>query len=310
MPSALRRFAAEAIPAFRVLQFNCLADHLSNAFPLVDAKWLSWEHRSELIVGEIIRVDADFVCLEEVDHFADVLEPALASRGYTGFFKQKPGGVDGCALFYRQSAAEMLCVEEVEYADIAAMPGASQVAVVGSFRLVPSLRHVCVAVTHLKAKDEFEGVRLQQAAALMRHLHTAYAWSPCGVPIKGLAGSLQKDLTFVVAGDLNTEATGLVYARMREGLSSDDDRGSIPLYSAYTCYRQDAPGTEPVYTTWKTRPPKEVQRTIDYIFHTAHVAPRRLLSIPLPDAIPAERLPCERYPSDHFAIACDFAFCS
>lgn len=62
------------------------------------------------MLEEIVRHDADVICLQEVDHFRFFLK-SLAPLGYHGHFFPKPDspclylpdntGPDGCAIFYK-----------------------------------------------------------------------------------------------------------------------------------------------------------------------------------------------------------------
>jgi CCR4-NOT transcription complex subunit 6 len=76
---------------------------------------LTWEYRKDLIMNEITRYDADFLCLQEVDiaQYEDFFVPLLAEQGYEGVYwpksrhKTMSGSdrrmVDGCASFFKAS---------------------------------------------------------------------------------------------------------------------------------------------------------------------------------------------------------------
>lgn len=68
---------------FTLLQFNTLANSLSDAFPYVDSKYLTWEHRKQLLVREILQHRPDVITLEEVDkeHYKDYFRPFLTEAG-------------------------------------------------------------------------------------------------------------------------------------------------------------------------------------------------------------------------------------
>jgi mRNA deadenylase 3'-5' endonuclease subunit Ccr4 len=87
-----------------VAQFNVLADYLSDAFPHIkDKKLLSWSYRKPLLLQELHQLNADVICMEEVDHFED-FQTDLVQSGYSGIFKKKLGsGLDGCALFWKSA---------------------------------------------------------------------------------------------------------------------------------------------------------------------------------------------------------------
>ena len=125
----------EAVTAsikLRVLQFNMLADGLSGlradlgGFAGVSRERgeMEWSRRKELLLRELLQYDADILTLQEVDHFYDWLQPAMAERGYTAFFAAKPASPclevspnsDGCALFVRSSKIKCRSAQTLTYA--------------------------------------------------------------------------------------------------------------------------------------------------------------------------------------------------
>lgn len=79
---------------------------------------LSWSRRKYLILEEILSYRPHILCLQEVDHYFDTLQPVLASLGYSSNFCPKPwspcldvegnNGPDGCALFFDQMRYDFL----------------------------------------------------------------------------------------------------------------------------------------------------------------------------------------------------------
>jgi nocturnin len=96
-----------------VLQFNTLADGLAGLrqdlgnFSRVKKEYLDWSYRRDKLLQEVVQYEPDIITLQEVDHYYDFFLPELSSRGYIGFFAQKPtsgclevsGNNDGCASF-------------------------------------------------------------------------------------------------------------------------------------------------------------------------------------------------------------------
>jgi mRNA deadenylase 3'-5' endonuclease subunit Ccr4 len=174
--------AATTSKKFSVMQFNILADSLSDSFPKADKAILAWSYREPLIVTQITSRLPTVVCIEECDHFED-LETRLAAFGYKGFFVKKKSATskDGCAMFYRTDAVECLYHRAVGL-------GGTQVALVAHFVLkeesssssissystleecktsnTTSPRRFFVAMTHLKVG--FEEQRLRQVETLMQ----------------------------------------------------------------------------------------------------------------------------------------------
>lgn len=148
-----------------ILQWNVLADGLAQhgEFTRVDEQHLQWEHRAPLILRELALANADIICLQEVNHFDDWLQPELAKHGYVGSFWPKAHSPcrdygyppDGCALFYREEAFQPLLDTPKGFVFPAATPQAqpgSQGVLLVHLRQRESGRVLVVACTHLKAK--------------------------------------------------------------------------------------------------------------------------------------------------------------
>lgn len=74
-------------------------------------------------MAEILRCEADIVCLQEVDHFQDFFEPMLSRYGYEGYFVPKTKGFDriaeteGQAIFVwteRFSVQQAICWTSID----------------------------------------------------------------------------------------------------------------------------------------------------------------------------------------------------
>ena len=80
-------------------------------------KALEWRTRRFRMLEEIVRHNADVVCLQEIDHFR-FFRKSLAALGYTGHFTPKPdspclylpdnAGPDGCAIFYKRDKFDLV----------------------------------------------------------------------------------------------------------------------------------------------------------------------------------------------------------
>lgn len=109
----LRKTPARCAPdSLRVVTYNILAELFATAqqYPESPAWALAWPYRFQLVLTELQTVDADIICLQEVqgNHFTKQFMPALERLGYDGVFKQKTreamgeaGQVDGCAMFWK-----------------------------------------------------------------------------------------------------------------------------------------------------------------------------------------------------------------
>ena len=91
----------------RVFQWNILCTGLAfNSFDRVPDELVELSYRESLIVSHILNVNADIVCLQEVDKFAEL----MASLGhiYEGHCAMKPDGMMGCAILWRKDQIKRL----------------------------------------------------------------------------------------------------------------------------------------------------------------------------------------------------------
>ena len=105
--------AASAPPPMTVVSFNVLADvYVARCmdgvmFGHCAPKHLDPNYRERLLLDELLRYDADVLCLQEVEwwSFEHFLEPALRGFGFHGRHDAKHGqSAEGCATFYRVAA--------------------------------------------------------------------------------------------------------------------------------------------------------------------------------------------------------------
>jgi len=281
----------------------CLCVPLALSYSTPDSNFLKsppealkWPHRRQNLLGEILRSNADIICLEEIDHFQDFYLPELSQRGFEGVFKSKidspclyvqpNNGPDGCAMFYRSTKFTLVQKKELILKDPQG-EDSHQVAILMKFEckspLTPTsehLQHFCVAVTHLKAKSGHQEHRLAQGKHLVSEM-TNFAQ---GVP-------------YIICGDFNAPPDEPVY----QYFASHQDP---TLVSAYTAGYHSK---EPPFTSWKFRPSKESKYTIDYIWYTPErLAVRGVWKVPTEEDIGKTALPNFGYPSDHVAIAASF----
>lgn len=189
-------------------------------------------------------------------------------------------GPDGCALFYDAERFSLVNHKDVTLKDSDGRL-TSQVALIANLHDKVQGKTLCCAVTHLKAKKEFEELRQSQGNELL----------------KSISESLSDNRAVLVFGDFNAEPTEPVCQLMEE--------------NQYLCMKNayvSATGANPEFTTWKIRPDKEVEHTIDYIWHTANLSVTGCLKVPDGSNVPDDRLPCLQYPSDHLSLVFDFCW--
>lgn len=100
------------VVCYNILCERCATERLYGYTP----SWaLSWEYRRDLILKEINKHNADFLCLQEVDiaQYEDFMMKHFAERDYEGVFWPKSRAntmsdpqrrlVDGCAIFFKST---------------------------------------------------------------------------------------------------------------------------------------------------------------------------------------------------------------
>jgi len=320
-----------------VVQYNVLAEGLSNPAMSPDAGFTSmppdqmrWSHRGELVLGKLLRADADVVCLQEVDHYYDSVEPAMRSAGYGGLYREDASSPcrantngelrDGVALFYKRRKLELLGSHVPCAPRSNPHPADFEIADAGKclmarFRVLDvdagvtsgthrgerarSAEQFIVCTAHLAAAQNEEG-----ASRLFRQMKTAVAellrfrdFSFGIVP-----GERRGDARFVpivFAGDLNATPKEDAVRYLRGDLSNTTGFAGVSAYEKKL-------GAHPEFTTWKIRTgafkPGEARSCIDHIFVSEGVEVVDILSLPTEEEIGKKALPCEAHPSDHLML--------
>ncbi|KAF2121950.1 glucose-repressible alcohol dehydrogenase-like protein transcriptional effector [Lophiotrema nucula] len=115
------------------LSYNILCDKYCTQaqYGYTPSTALSWEHRRELILGELRERNADIVALQEIDQesFNDYFRGALALNDYKGVFwpkgrartmaEREAKQVDGCAIFYKNSKYILLDKQLIDFSNLA-----------------------------------------------------------------------------------------------------------------------------------------------------------------------------------------------
>src|SRR5262245_49100581 len=138
--------------SFSIASYNILADSYVRPswYPNVDPEILRWDRRKFALAERIARLDADVVCLQEVEAGAyALLEESLATKGYRGVYAKKGADKpDGCAMFFRQEGLRFTGADAFYYRD-----GRLDIADSGHLALITGFElewgFISVATTHL-----------------------------------------------------------------------------------------------------------------------------------------------------------------
>ena len=276
-------------------------------------------------MAEILRSEADVICLEEVDHFRDFFQPELSQRGFEGVYKAKSSspcvdmqpnnGPDGSAVFFRTSKFHFVEKKEVVLKDPDGHDS-SQIAIL--VKLEPKLAMDAPLQKRQKLEGDGEPESSSETSCpkskqteprptfcvAVTHLkaktgHDEYRLAQ-GKHLQLELSSFAQDLPVIICGDFNAQPTELVYQYF-------SSKGELQLESAYATARK---GKEPAFTSWKFRPGKQSKYTIDYIWYSRGcLQVKGVWSTPTEEDIGETALPCLSYPSDHLAICASLQFC-
>uniref|UniRef100_A0A2P2LAG6 Carbon catabolite repressor protein 4 homolog 4 isoform X2 n=1 Tax=Rhizophora mucronata TaxID=61149 RepID=A0A2P2LAG6_RHIMU len=324
---------------FRLVSYNILAQVYikSSLFPHSPSPCLKWKARSRSILTVLKNLEADFLCLQEVDEFDTFYKLNMESLGYFGVYIQRGGQkCDGCGIFFRQNCAELLIEERIEYNDLvntigddlesqddkhelkqakgSSLKSTSKdhgnpndprvrlkrdcVAIMAAFELKGYSRHVViVANTHLYWDPAWADVKLAQAKCLLSRLQQFK---------EVVSDQFECTPSVILAGDFNSTPGDKVYQYLISGNSSPATLGGcldelpIPLCSVYGCTRGEPPFTNctPGFTN-----------TLDFIFFSPddQIKPLSILELPEPNSADVlGGLPNYHHPSDHLPIGAEF----
>uniref|UniRef100_A0A3B4Y9J3 Angel homolog 2 n=1 Tax=Seriola lalandi dorsalis TaxID=1841481 RepID=A0A3B4Y9J3_SERLL len=169
---------------FSVMSYNILSQELLQdndyLYKHCDPAVLPWEYRLPNLLTEIQQLDADILCLQEVqeDHYENQIKPALQRLGYQCEYKKRTGRKpDGCAIIFKSSRLSLLSSNPVEFLRPSdALLDRDNVGLVvllrpnhASNQSDPSA-FICVANTHLLYNPRRGDIKLAQLAILLAEI--------------------------------------------------------------------------------------------------------------------------------------------
>ncbi|XP_056219578.1 protein angel homolog 2 isoform X2 [Seriola aureovittata] len=169
---------------FSVMSYNILSQELLQdndyLYKHCDPAVLPWEYRLPNLLTEIQQLDADILCLQEVqeDHYENQIKPALQRLGYQCEYKKRTGRKpDGCAIIFKSSRLSLLSSNPVEFLRPSdALLDRDNVGLVVLLRPNHASNHsdpsafICVANTHLLYNPRRGDIKLAQLAILLAEI--------------------------------------------------------------------------------------------------------------------------------------------
>ncbi|XP_052840659.1 protein angel [Drosophila gunungcola] len=185
---------------FKLVSYNILAQDLllEHLFLYVGIpqEFLSWRRRQQNLQRELIKLDPDILCLQEMqfDHLGLLVQGLRMGNGkrLAYVYKKKTGHrTDGCAIVYDSSKFQLLDHRAVELHDQeVALLNRENVALFAKFRFKKKQdqqKEFVVATTHLLYNPKRDDVRCAQVGRILEELH-----------------SFSTDTPIVLTGDFNS----------------------------------------------------------------------------------------------------------
>jgi mRNA deadenylase 3'-5' endonuclease subunit Ccr4 len=259
--------------SFTVASYNVLASaYIQRAhYPRTPAMVLNPAWRVPALVQYISRLKADILCLQEVEpEFFVALRTSLGEMGYGAHYARKYARrPEGCAIFFRGNAVQLLNAHVIAYADGAGIaPDTGHIALRALFRSDGGI--LGVVNTHLTWDSASTPRNAQVGPRQTQQLLTEYE------------NSVSDARGWIIAGDFNVTPDSEIIAMLERAGLTYAHRG---LTGVFTCnVNSDA-------------------RMIDYIFRSSALVAEPQLPVAIDDKT---ILPSAEQPSDHVPIMAKF----
>ena len=269
---------------FSVLQWNTLCSNFATpeSFPYVQQNCLQWDKRKTLIKDYLLKEKSDFICLEEIDNFddykKDIIQPL---QKYETIFAKKNNGVMGICIGYDYTKFKAID-NTVLQLNKNENEKSSQIALIANFESIQNNKKICLIVTHLKAKKEFEDTRVFQIKHIVDYIETNKI--------------IENKINVILVGDFNTEPT--------EKSISTLLNSKIGFKNSFEFENKEKENFI-TFTTMKRRDTM-YKRIIDYIWYAGSNIQHLSSVIANPKYNDEVGFPNEFFPSDHLFIKSQF----
>jgi mRNA deadenylase 3'-5' endonuclease subunit Ccr4 len=211
----------------KIVSYNVLANAYikEDRYPRVPPQFLQWEYRSQALLSKIDSLNADLICLQEVEEETyQRIHHLLSGKGFSGVYaRRKQGRPDGCATF---SLLPIHQWEVVHYHDQVRGAPSGHLALITFIQVKDHL--LAVANTHIKwdppdtiAQHQIGWRQMQQL--LFHHI----------LPDSSVDG-------WVICGDMNCELEDhLLQEILRAGFKSPLQESAPTYYTEDKCAQID-----------------------------------------------------------------------
>ncbi|XP_018431807.1 PREDICTED: protein angel homolog 2 [Nanorana parkeri] len=230
---------------FSVVSYNILSQDLlednSHLYSHCRRPYLFWNYRLPNILRELEEMNADILCLQEVqeDHYQEQIKPSLEALGYLCEYKVRTGSKpDGCAICFKSDKFSLMLVKPVEYLrrNIALLDRDNiGLLLMLQPKMGKEAPSICVANTHLLYNPRRGDIKLTQLAILLAEITKVAQMQDgkfCPIILCGDFNSVPGSplLRFIKEGRLNYEGMTIGKVSGQEQYSRGQRILSIPIW--------------------------------------------------------------------------------
>ncbi|KAF7488304.1 Protein angel -like protein 2 [Sarcoptes scabiei] len=211
-PNNTSRLEEFSLTTYNILSQNLLLNHLY-LYQNLNRSDLEWIERSNRLKKELIDLNSDIFCLQEVhmQNFTTSILPWLKKLGYQEVSKQKTGeNHDGCSILFKKTKFQLQDSLEIQMnrLDLSCLLDRDQIALVVKLKPIGKLRtsdtNLIIANTHLLFNPKRGDIKLAQLRLLLAEIQRFAVWNrpnqiPCEDPFK------MKYFPIILCGDFNSE---------------------------------------------------------------------------------------------------------
>jgi mRNA deadenylase 3'-5' endonuclease subunit Ccr4 len=291
-----------------LVQWNVLSKNEKfcnrESFPRASEDDLKWENRVKLFSSIFEKLNADILCLEEVDE-SDTF-PNILGEKYSNLTFIKKNNLQACSLYYDKNRFSLLVSDKhyLPFNDLGDMSG--HIFIYAIIKDVLSDQILCLILTHLKARKQNEDIRTSQVKYLMKFIDEDEVF------LNRMEQFGCKSL--ILCGDFNSEPQiACIPYLLNFKFTNNKIFANESFKSAYNISDESKDDFLEM-TTFKFRE-SEYFRVIDYIFYMGNVnyiqtSPtiKKSDSSYTETDLKNKGLPNQDFPSDHFYLNFYFSF--